>query len=300
MPSTDDFLFLWVGSLAVVGWNAQNSLINSNLNVPALSTQFSASQGQYVPFRIQYGQVNYDFSLDVELTAPDGTLMMSGTADSSNYLVQHSCDGITAPVFPDSCDNIGVEWAWYANPSPYADQTDVTYFKRATPAVSGVTTAGVYFDYDCQGYGDVMDIYGTSETCQNFILSYRGYIFADQIGIYTITIPANADDRAWVWTGSIAYAGWNNNNEKVEASFGGYATTASNTASYAVTRAGQYIPYRVILAQDTGPMVLSIQITAPDGTVLMSPDGSVSNSNNLVRFSCDGSTPAFQAFGSEA
>lgn len=257
--------------------------------------------GQYIPFRIQYGQVDAGLAFDIQLAGPDGTVLLSSTSDSSDYLVQFSCDGTTAPVFPDSCDNTGVEWAFYLNPSPYSYRTDVTYFKRAIPAISGVTRTGVNLGYDCQdGGGDSFDVYGTTVPCQNFILSYRGYIFADQVGTYTITVPAGADDREWVWIGPVAYSGWDNNNNVVEASFSGLTTTPSNVASYTVTQAGEYIPYRVLLAQDTGPMTLTIEITAPDGvTQLMQSDGTKTTSNNLVRFSCDGSSPAFEAFGSE-
>lgn len=302
--ATDDELYIWLGPYAYSGWNKTNYFVNTNQNPQIVTLTYDITQGQYIPIRVQLGQVTGLYSWSFQITMPDGTLLMGTNAAPSPLLYQFSCDLVTAPPYPPwgqegDCGNLGVEWAYY--PSPYTDShvydADPAHFKAVTPSISGVTEDGVYWTADCEATTDTYNFYGTNEVCQDFALAYRGYIYANETGLYTVSVPMTSDDRAWVWMGSTAYSGWDGTNYNAVAVYDG---TTSGAATYNVTQAGTYVPFRVLLAQAGGPWYLSITITAPDGTVLMSPDATAPISKNLVKYSCDGSIAApFQHFGSE-
>lgn len=56
--------------------------------------------GQYYALRIMFAQAQGDAAFAMRVTAPDGTVFLGAGVASSTYLVQYSCDGVTAPRFP--------------------------------------------------------------------------------------------------------------------------------------------------------------------------------------------------------
>jgi len=61
---------------------------------------------------------------------------------------------------------------------------------------------------------------------------------------------------------------------------------------------GDYYPFRVLYVQAQGYARYFGSITAPDGTTLAG-ENTNSYTDSIVQFACDGSAPAFPAFGSE-
>lgn len=299
---------MWVGPLAYSGWDNTNYQIHAGTdgtNLVARSYTFTAVAGQYIPFRVHFGNLGYAYGFSVSITGPDGAILASGTTQTSNSIVQFSCDNTTAPPFPSlyqECTNQGYEVAYHYSYPPFQAEAGVdvnpAYFKAIAPRTSDVGEAGIFkYSDTCSTYV----FYGPPQSCNYFYVTYRGYIYATQTGVYTITVPPNADDRAWVWMGPLAYSGYNSTNYLVETSYSSIATTSGSTASFTVTRVGQYIPWRVGIAQRSGPWYYYAIIRAPDGTILVSSDNTKTiDNNNIVRFTCDGVTaPRFPAFGSE-
>jgi hypothetical protein len=104
-----------------------------------------------------------------------------------------------------------------------------------------------------------------------------------------------------VWAGDTAYSGWTRNNALLDVTYpelgAGGGGGGTITGSYAATK-GQYVPLRVLFSQGDGPYGFGIQITAPDGTVVL--DANSATSDFLVQYSCDGtSAPAYPPFRQE-
>lgn len=294
--------------MAYSGWDNTNyNILADASNTATKSITFTAVAGQYIPFRVQYGNAGSTYAFSVAITAPDGTVLVSGTVQASNYIVQFSCDGVTAPPFPSlyqTCTNQGYEVAYQSFTGVYSASgaTDVNpaYFKTITPKVTDVGEAGIYRTTVAAGC-TTFSFYGSTLSCNYYYMTYRGYIYATQVGVYSITFPSGIDDRGWIWMGPNAYSGYNGTNYIVEGSYSGLVVTSSLTASFTATQVGQYIPWRIAFAQKTYGVTFTAVITAPDGTVLVSGSNTKTiGNNNMVRYSCDGTTaPKFAAFGAE-
>jgi hypothetical protein len=125
---------------------------------------------------------------------------------------------------------------------------------------------------------------------------YRGYIFASLAGTYTFTM-ATPDDTVFLWLGDLAKTGWNKNNANIHTIYNGPITTVSFT----VPIEGTYIPVRIVNANN-GPESMNWAMTMKDPYGLAYSIGtSTAASNNLLRFSCDGTSgPAWpNAIGQE-
>lgn len=102
---TDDISLLWVGPNAYrrfTGANANvvQSFVARGTGVPKVyKVTFQA--GKYYPIRVLYGNGGGAGNLGMTLIGPDGTVIIGDDAlAESPYLVQFSCDGVTAPKFP--------------------------------------------------------------------------------------------------------------------------------------------------------------------------------------------------------
>jgi len=201
---------------------------------------------------------------------------------------------------PDqSCENQGIQVAYYSNSYQTTDDAystfDPTYLKTTTPGFSAVTSSAGGISDSCDNGSE--EFYGNTGSCNQFALNYRGYLYAGQTGTFTFSV-SQADNLVLIWAGSLAYSGWTRSNAFMDVTFqelggGGGAGTATYTAS-----AGQYIPLRIVFAQGTGPFNYALQVTAPDGTVVL--NGNSATNKFLVQHSCDGtSAPAYPHFGHE-
>ena len=96
---------MWIGSTAYSGWTADNA----NIEVSYIVSGNGPGQGSYTiyllagtyyPFRIMFAQAQGYGSLTVTAASPNGTIFLSSSTRLSPYLVEHSCDNVTAPSFP--------------------------------------------------------------------------------------------------------------------------------------------------------------------------------------------------------
>ncbi|KUI66791.1 hypothetical protein VM1G_02265 [Cytospora mali] len=208
---------------------------------------------------------------------------------------------------PDlSCSNQGVEFGYYS--SPFGVNNDgaytrfnPTYFKTVQPKVSGIAGSAGGIGGSCANSYSTFSFYGNTEYCDYIALNYRGYLYAGQSGTFTFDITA-ADDIVLVWVGSTAYSGWTRANALLDVTYpelgAGTGGGGTITGTYVAT-AGEYIPLRIVFSQGDGPFGFGIDITAPDGTVVLSAD--TTTSDFLVTESCDGvSAPAYAPYGAES
>ncbi len=56
-------------------------------------------EGQYYPLRIIFAQAQGAATFGMNVTAPDGTAILDSNTQNSPYIVQNSCDGVTAPGY---------------------------------------------------------------------------------------------------------------------------------------------------------------------------------------------------------
>ncbi|KAI5272739.1 hypothetical protein E4T47_04101 [Aureobasidium subglaciale] len=100
----DDIVFLYLGQTALSGWNQGNAAAVAAWDNPNFGRYDTASYtlkaGDYLPFRIFFGQQGGPVKFAFSITAPDGTVILDSNTAESDFIVQHSCDGTTAPAFP--------------------------------------------------------------------------------------------------------------------------------------------------------------------------------------------------------
>ena len=100
-PYADDLLYIWVGTQAYAGWTASNANMYISDSQPK-SFSVDMIAGQYWPVRIILANRVGDGGYTLQITAPDGS-----NALRPGQLVQYSCDGTTAPPFPDYASTDG-------------------------------------------------------------------------------------------------------------------------------------------------------------------------------------------------
>ncbi|KAG9718134.1 hypothetical protein KCU73_g15175, partial [Aureobasidium melanogenum] len=101
LTQPDDIALLWLGSNAYSGWTRDNADATAVIfGNPSASATVDLVQGQYLPFRVVFGQAQGAVSFYLTLTAPDGTVILNSDTSNSPFLVQFSCDGTSAPAFP--------------------------------------------------------------------------------------------------------------------------------------------------------------------------------------------------------
>lgn len=100
VSNADDWVGIWIGPKAYSGWLRSNvdASVAYGFGSATYNTTFVA--GQYYPLRIMFAQAQGDAAFAMRVTAPDGTVFLGAGVASSAYLVQYSCDGVTAPRFP--------------------------------------------------------------------------------------------------------------------------------------------------------------------------------------------------------
>jgi GLEYA domain len=113
ISGVDDIVFIWVGPFAQAAWTRSNANFvieygqsPSNSGGPgAGSFTMVATQGDYVPLRIIFGQAQGPAVFQISLTDPNGNILLNSNTLGSPYLVQYSCDGILAPQFVGAFGN---------------------------------------------------------------------------------------------------------------------------------------------------------------------------------------------------
>lgn len=92
----DDNAYVWVGDSTVVRstYNSSNAVLRNSG-----SFSYTANAGEYFPLRIQYVQDVGPWVFGLSITAPDGSIILNGSTQSS-ALVQYACDGSTTEWLP--------------------------------------------------------------------------------------------------------------------------------------------------------------------------------------------------------
>ncbi|KAM0345476.1 hypothetical protein ACHAPU_006403 [Fusarium lateritium] len=241
-------------------------------------------------------------STDSSETSQDSTVEITATTEATTT---EAASTTTAPAFcptPIACDNLGFDWAYYANP---AQNTDTTYssfhpasFKGTTPSYVGTTRkiGGLY-----AGSGDNPQgpIYGSPSDLDldYFALNHHGYLYACESGTYKFDIPY-ANDAVYLWIGAKAYSGWSEANADAKALYNQPDHIAGSASFEVNLPANVYIPLRFVYGQAQYGGGFTFTITSPSGRVLAGND--VVSSPFIVRRSCDGVlAPQYPSFGQE-
>ncbi|KAH0011437.1 hypothetical protein KCU78_g10022, partial [Aureobasidium melanogenum] len=99
----DDITFLYLGDDAIRGYGLNNydaKAVCCSAPANSASATYSLTTGQYLPFRLVFGQQGGPVVFSFSITAPDGTVILDANTQNSDFIVQYSCDGTTAPAFP--------------------------------------------------------------------------------------------------------------------------------------------------------------------------------------------------------
>lgn len=203
-------------------------------------------------------------------------------------VTQSATTGVPIPA----CTNYGLEFAAYS----YVGNPDPTPYKSATPELTGVTNTYHYSTADYPNDGGYPEgpqlLYGEGPIPTDEVaVDHRGYFIADQTGTYSFA-PGYIDDYFYLWIGETAYSGWDASNADISDPDCCIVPTAYTT--YLTT--GVY-PIRFMWINQGGPGAYSITITAPDGTVLESPN--MASSNYLVTDCVAAGAIPYEPYGSE-
>jgi hypothetical protein len=94
----DNDVLIWLGANAYSGYTKANAaLIDADfLTGQDYSTTLQLEAEQWYPLRVMYANSGGPGELDLTITAPDGTVIMSYEVETP-YLMQYSCDGVYPP-----------------------------------------------------------------------------------------------------------------------------------------------------------------------------------------------------------
>ncbi|KAF2722170.1 hypothetical protein K431DRAFT_193753, partial [Polychaeton citri CBS 116435] len=244
------------------------------------------------------------------------TTVYSGTSVASTTLkiASGSVTGTIQKTYPtcaSSCGNSGVRYAIYNN--PYSDQYtngydtfDPTYFKKQVPFESGNTN---YLGFAANARNPTPDgsfnasIYGQpNQYIGNLAVDHTFYICAPVSGYYTFN-GIYSDDITEIWFGKTAVSGWNRQNDNMEQIYNYDYRTSPPAAFTVLLTQGYFYAIRMMWGNRCCAGEFNVAIYAPDGGLMLGSNTTDSPrtymSPNILRFACDGSTPAWPAWGSE-
>ncbi|KAM0327485.1 hypothetical protein ACHAQA_005773 [Verticillium albo-atrum] len=203
---------------------------------------------------------------------------------------------------PERCNNRGLEYAiyehqFYNSDYPAFSSLDVNYFHTTQPVFTG-QTARIGIPPGTNPFFPAFSIYDDTPArfYQFTAVNHRAFLYAPETGTYQVTVP-NSDEITLVWLGDKAISTWTRPNADLEQDFNTVAAPADTQVFDIQLTAGTYTPFRLLWANAQGEFSFVARITAPDGQVIVDGDGS--NSDYLVRFACDMSTPEFPPFGAD-
>lgn len=284
--TTDESTLIDLTTTNVASETTAESLIPSTTDVSSQTTEDSTVEVPTTTASAEPTSEEPAVTSDVSTTIAEPTTTTTGPA-----LCQT----------PIPCDNLGLDWAYFINPTINTDTTysafDPASFKPQGPLYTGTTRRiGGIFESQTSVAGP---IYGTSQDFPYdfFALNHHGYIYTCEAGTYKFDIPY-ANDAVYLWVGQSAYGGWTKSNAPAKALYN-QPDHIAGSASYEIAMpAGQYIPVRVVYGQAQSGGGFTFKVTAPSGQVLLGDNAD--SSALVVRNSCDGvNAPQFPAFGQE-
>ncbi|KAH7316673.1 GLEYA domain-containing protein [Stachybotrys elegans] len=201
---------------------------------------------------------------------------------------------------PPSCNNEGLDWAYYNSSARNTDTTYSTFhpdtFKAVRPVYIGTTSyVGGLYGSEGEQQGAIYDT-DRNFNLNFFALNQRAYLYACEGGVYRFSIPY-ANDAVFLWTGAKAYSGWTDENADARARYNQPDHIPGSAEFELEIPAGTYVPIRFVYGQAQYGGGFRFNVTAPSGEVIVSDE---TLSPYVVRYSCDRTTaPAFPAYGRE-
>ena len=147
------------------------------------------------------------------------------------------------------------------------------------------------------GIADSGSIYGQTPRDKEYVVAnHRGYLYAQQAGVYTFSAPIT-DDVSLLWVGANAYSGCTRQNANIDQAYIASGVTPQEYKT--MFEKGKYYPIRFMWANSGGPGYFSFKITAPDGTVVI--DDKTAKCPYLVKYGCNeaDNAPPFADWGAE-
>ncbi|KAM0278583.1 hypothetical protein ACHAQH_005057 [Verticillium albo-atrum] len=199
-----------------------------------------------------------------------------------------------------SCNNRGLEYAiyehqFYNSDFPTYSSLDVDYFHTTQPVFTGMRER-IGHPPGTNRFFPPFSIYDDTPPrfYQFTAVNHRAFLYAPVTGTYKVTVP-DWDDITLIWLGDKAISSWTRANADLEQDFNTVTSPTETTVFNIELVAGTYMPFLLLWANAQGELSFTAQITAPDGRVIVDGDGS--DSDFLVRFACDMSTPEFPPLG---
>ncbi|KAM3417885.1 hypothetical protein BST61_g6105 [Cercospora zeina] len=162
----------------------------------------------------------------------------------------------------------------FNNPNPGEDVTDYNNrdFRSTglTSDVNRISSRG----------GDNCNVPGAGfKNCTNLSLVYQGFIYAPITGTYELSVPEGdvaVDNYFGVWSGTTAYADYNNNNADFIARREGDGSGDVNQNGGSTQLdliAGEYFPVTFIFINGGGPASVEFRVTTPNQPITASTAG---------------------------
>ena len=98
MPQSEEAA-AWAAATAASAAAAASWYTGTGFQSTATAT-YTLKAGEYLPYRIFFGQMGGPVKFSFSIKAPDGTVILDSNTAESEFIVQYSCDGVTAPAFP--------------------------------------------------------------------------------------------------------------------------------------------------------------------------------------------------------
>jgi hypothetical protein len=105
--NADDIVLIWAGEEAYSGWQRSNALLEADFfgqgggqNFRTVTATYTATKGEYIPFRVVFSNAQLDYAFYLSVVAPDGTTVLDADSTTSDYLVQYACKDNLAPEYP--------------------------------------------------------------------------------------------------------------------------------------------------------------------------------------------------------
>ncbi|KAJ5625176.1 hypothetical protein N7510_001485 [Penicillium lagena] len=98
----DDIMFAWLGSAAYSGWDRANANLTYvvGINTGPISVSAELHQGHYYPIRLVYANAPSQGIFNATVTSPSGEIILGQNTAASPSVIQYSCDGVSAPLYP--------------------------------------------------------------------------------------------------------------------------------------------------------------------------------------------------------
>lgn len=102
--TADDISLYWLGDTAYNGWTRANAALadvgGSPTSGQLITFTAELQEGHYYALRLVYANAQGLATENTEITAPDGTVILGSSSVANPYVIQYSCDGISAPKYP--------------------------------------------------------------------------------------------------------------------------------------------------------------------------------------------------------